>query len=498
MPSLPVVAIVGRPNVGKSTLFNRFAGERIAIVEDEPGTTRDRVYATGDWNGRDFTLVDTGGLELEPGTHIEARVQDQARVALAEADVILFVVDAQAGLAPLDHEVADRLRRSDKPVILVVNKADNPRREHEGAEFHALGFDPTITVSAQHGRNTGDLADLLVDALPLPSAESEAAASVPEELSEEELDELAETELGPPRVAIVGRPNSGKSTFVNRVLGEERMIVSEIPGTTRDPVDSAVVVDGEPMILVDTAGIRRRGAIERGIERYSVLRAMKAIDRADVAVVMTDAVEGYTAQDAHVVGYVLDAGKGLVVVLNKWDAVAKDEKTAEDRLRALRREAPYLSWADIVFASAKTGSRVERVLEEARRVAEERYRRVPTAEVNRIVNDAVRDHPPSHVRNRLPKILYATQVAVAPPTFVIFVNDPELVHFSYRRYLENRIRAAYGFLGTPIRLIFRQRANLAAARRSARPRRSARRPAAGPGAASQSRPKAASRARRRR
>ena len=496
MSTLPVVAIVGRPNVGKSTLFNRFAGERIAIVEDVPGTTRDRVYATGDWNGREFTLVDTGGLELEPGTPIEARVQDQARVAMAEADVILFVVDAQAGLAPLDYEVADRLRRSEKPVILVINKADNPRREQEGAEFHALGFDPTITVSAQHGRNTGDLADLLVEALPPEGAEDRAPASVPEELTEDELDELAETEMGPPRVAIVGRPNTGKSTLVNRVLGEERMIVSEIPGTTRDPVDSAVVVDGEPMILVDTAGIRRRGAIERGIERYSVLRAMKAIDRADVAVVMTDAVEGYTAQDAHVVGHVLDAGKGLVLVLNKWDAVAKDEKTADERLRSLRREAPYLSWADIVFASAKTGARLERVLEEARRVAEERFRRIPTADVNRITGDAVRDHPPSHVRNRLPKILYATQVAVGPPTFVIFVNDPELIHFSYRRYLENRIRAEYGFLGTPIRLIFRQRANEAAARRSARPRRSGGRQAGGARAGARSRPSPAPRNRR--
>src|SRR5438552_6486762 len=231
MPSLPIVAIVARPNVGKSTLFNRFAGERIAIVEDVPGTTRDRVYATGDWNGREFTLVDTGGLELEPGTHIEARVQDQARVATAEADVILFVVDAQAGLAPLDHEVANRLRRSEKPVILVVNKADNPRREQEGAASHALGFDPTITVSAQHGRNTGDLADLLVEALP-PEAEGRAPGSVPDELTEGELEELAETEMGPPRIAIVGRPNTGKSTLVNRVLGEERMIVSEIPGTT--------------------------------------------------------------------------------------------------------------------------------------------------------------------------------------------------------------------------------------------------------------------------
>jgi GTPase len=468
MPSLPVVAIVGRPNVGKSTLFNRLIGERMAIVEDLPGTTRDRVYGTGEWNGREFTLVDTGGLELEPGTDIEARVQDQARVAVEEADLILFVVDAHAGLAPLDHEVADRLRRTDTPVICVVNKADNPRREAEGAEFHALGIDPTITVSAQHGRNTGDLADLIVERLP-PAPE--APSVQPEgDLTDAELAELAESAMGPPRVAIVGRPNSGKSTFVNRVLGQERMIVSELPGTTRDPVDTAITVDDEPMILVDTAGIRRRGAIGKGIERYSVLRSMKAIDSADVAIVMTDATEGYTAQDAHVVGYVLEAGKGVVLVINKWDAVEKDELTADQWLKRLRRDAPYLAWADIVFASALTGQRVERILREARRVAEERYRRVPTGELNRLVMDAVRAHPPAHVRNRLPKVYYATQVGVAPPTFVVFVNDPKLIHFSYRRYLENRIRDTYGFLGTPIRLILRQRESEEQARRSARPR----------------------------
>src|SRR5574338_921254 len=467
--SLPVVAIVGRPNVGKSTLFNRLVGERLAIVEDIPGTTRDRVYGTAEWNGRRFTVVDTGGLELQPGTDIEARVQDQARVAVEEADVILFVVDAAAGLAPLDHEVADRLRRASKPTILVVNKADNERREHEAAEFYALGIEPTITISAQHGRNTGDLADMIVWELPPPG---EAEASVQEEgLSEGELEELAEADIGPPRVAIVGRPNTGKSTFVNRVLGEERMIVSDVPGTTRDPVDTVVEIDGEPLVLVDTADIRRRGSIEKGIERYSVLRSLRAIDRADVAVVMTDATEGYTAQDAHVVGHVLEAFKGIVLVINKWDEVEKDGHTADAWLKALRREAPYLAWADIVFASAKTGQRMERILREARRVAEERYRRVPTGELNRVVTDAVRAHPPSHVRNRLPKVYYATQAGVAPPTFVIFVNDPELIHFSYRRYLENRIRDEYGFLGTPIRLIFRERASESDARRSARPRR---------------------------
>jgi GTPase len=474
MAVLPIVAIVGRPNVGKSTLFNRFIGRRLAIVEDVPGTTRDRVYAEAEWNGRRFTLVDTGGLELQPGSQIEARVQDQARIAIDEADLILFVVDAEAGLAPLDHEVADRLRRATKPVILVVNKVDNPIREMEAAEFHALGFEHTAAISAQHGRDTGDLADLVVEHLP-PRMDAERQASVSADLSDEELAELDEAEIGPPRVAIVGRPNTGKSTFVNRVMGAERMIVSEVPGTTRDPVDTAVQVDGEPMILVDTAGIRRRGSIDRGIERYSVLRAMKAIARCDVAVVMVDATEGYTAQDAHVVGYVLDEGKGLVLVINKWDALEKDGHTADQWLRVLRREAPYLSWADIVFASAKTGQRVERVLQEARRVADERLRRIPTGELNRVVSDAVRANPPSHVRNRLPKILYATQVAVGPPTFVIFVNDPTLIHFSYQRYLENRIRDRYGFLGTPIKLIFRQRESEEAARRSARPRRQARR-----------------------
>ncbi|HEX7172158.1 MAG TPA: ribosome biogenesis GTPase Der [Candidatus Limnocylindria bacterium] len=473
MSSLPVVAIVGRPNVGKSTLFNRLIGERLAIISDVSGTTRDRVYGTAEWNGRTFTVVDTGGLELDPGTDIEERVQDQARVAVEEADLILFVVDAHAGLAPLDHEVSDRLRRAEARVILVVNKGDNPAREADAVEFYELGVDPAITISAQHGRNTGDLADLIVDHLPPPTS-AEAAASAPVgDLTEEEMAELAESELGAPRVAIVGRPNTGKSTFVNRVLGEDRMIVSDTPGTTRDPIDTTIQLDGQELVLVDTAGIRRRGSIEQGIERYSVLRSMKAIDSADVAIVMTDATEGYTAQDAHVVGYVLEKFKGVVLVLNKWDAVEKDEHTADQWLKRLRRDAPYLVWADIVFASALTGQRIERILREALRVAEERYRRVPTGELNRLVMDAVRKHPPSHVRNRLPKIFYATQVGVAPPTFVAFVNDPEIVHFSYKRYLENQIREAYGFLGTPIRLILRQRESEEAARKSARPRRRA-------------------------
>ena len=275
--------------------------------------------------------------------------------------------------------------------------------------------------------------------------------------TDEELAELAETDVGPPKIAIVGRPNTGKSTLVNKVLGHERMIVSDVPGTTRDAIDSEVMVGGEPLILIDTAGIRRRGSIAAGTERYSVLRSLKAIDRADVAVVLTDAVEGFTAQDAHVVGYVLEAGKGLVLVINKWDQIEKDEHTADQWLRKLRRDAPYLEWADIVFASAMTGQRVERILREARRVADERYRRVATADVNRVVGDAVAAHPPPTARGRRARVLYATQVAVAPPTFIVFVNDPELIHFSYRRYLENQLREAFGFAGTPIRLRFRAR-----------------------------------------
>lgn len=478
MPQLPVVAIVGRPNVGKSTLFNRLVGERVAIIEDEPGTTRDRLYGEAEWNGRRFTVVDTGGIELDPGTVIEARVQDQARLAIDEADLILFVVDADSGLAPVDHDVADTLRRGGKPAILVVNKADNPRRELQANEFYALGLEPMATVSAAHGRNSGDLADLIVESLPPPHEETRSRRAATEalergegDLTDEELAELDETEIGPPKIAVVGRPNTGKSTFVNRVLGQERMIVSAIAGTTRDPIDTPITVDGQPAVLIDTAGIRRRGSIQQGIEKYSVLRAMKAIARADVAVVMIDALEGYTSQDAHVAGYVMEEGKGLVLVVNKWDAVEKDEHTADEWLKALRREAPYLEWADIVFASALTGQRVGRILGEALRVADERLRRVPTGELNRVVTDAVRAHQPAFVRNRQGKIFYATQAGVAPPTFVIFVNDPEIIHFSYRRYLENQIRAEYGFLGTPIRIVFRQRESEHQARNTTQRRR---------------------------
>ena len=351
--------------------------------------------------------------------------------------------------------------------LLVVNKADNPRREHEGGEFYALGFDPTLTISAQHGRNTGDLADEIVDRLP-PAAPS---VPTPEAMSDEDLAELAETEMGPPKVAIVGRPNTGKSTFVNRVLGEERMIVSKVPGTTRDPIDTEITLDGR----ADDAHRHRRHPPprrDRPRDRALLGAAQPEGDRPRRRGDRHDRCDrGLHRPGCHVVGYVLDAGKGIVLVINKWDAVEKDEFTADRWLKRLRRDAPYLAWADIVFASALSGQRVQRILQEARRVAEERFRRVSTGELNRLVMDAVRAHPPSHVRNRLPKILYATQVAIGPPTFVIFVNDPELIHFSYKRYLENRIREEWGFLGTPIRLIFRQRESVEDARRSAKPRR---------------------------
>ncbi len=473
MSSLPVVAIVGRPNVGKSTLFNRLIGERLAIISDVSGTTRDRVYGTAEWNGRTFTVVDTGGLELEPGTHIEERVQVQARVAVEEADLILFVVDAHVGMAPLDHDVADRLRRADAPVILVINKGDNPAREADAVEFYALGFDPAITISAQHGRNTGDLADLIVDGLPPKTDAEDAGILEPEDMTEEEMAELAETELGAPRVAIVGRPNTGKSTFVNKVFGSERMIVSETPGTTRDPIDTAVELDGQELVLVDTAGIRRRGSIDRGIERYSVLRSMKAIDSADVAVVMTDATEGYTAQDAHVVGYVLEAHKGIVLVLNKWDAVEKDEFTADRVAEASPPRGPVSRLGGHRLCVG--AHRPARGAHPARGAARRRGTLSARADgrAQPLIMDAVRAHPPSHVRNRLPKIFYATQVGVAPPTFVVFCNDPAIVHFSYKRYLENQVREKFGFLGTPIRLILRQRESEDAARKSVRPRKRA-------------------------
>ncbi|MBA2757508.1 MAG: ribosome biogenesis GTPase Der [Chloroflexi bacterium] len=503
--ALPVVAIVGRPNVGKSTLFNRILGSRKAIVEDRARTTRDRLYGDAEWNGRRFVIVDTGGLETDPDDPIEARVQEQARLAIGEADVILFVVDAAAGLTPADDEAATLLRRASSPIIVAVNKADNDKRELEGAEFHAFGWDETYAISAAHGRGTGDLLDAIVWALP-PETDEELARKARESQADEWADEVAagrlepfvvdqpedeqldeedaptldaetarwdaamaaEADTRPASIAFLGRPNVGKSSLLNALLGEDRAIVSDIPGTTRDAIDTRLAWGRTEVILIDTAGIRRRGKVASGpaAERYSTLRALSALSRADVAVIVIDAVEGLTAQDAHVAGYAVEEGKGVVIAVNKWDLVAeKTDRTFDQYTEWIRNEVPFLDFAPIVSISAKTGQRVGRVLEAAVDIWAERRRRIPTGELNRLLMNATERTPPPPVRGRRPKLFYATQAAVAPPTFVFFASDASTVHFSYRRYLENRLREAFGFDGTPIRLVFRDRSSVKLPRR---------------------------------
>ena len=508
---LPIVAIVGRPNVGKSTLFNRIVGTRAAIVEDRARTTRDRLYGIADWNGRRFMIVDTGGLEVDPRDPIEARVQDQARIAIAEADVILFVVEAITGLTPADEEAAAILRRTNAPVLVAVNKSDNPKRELEAAEFYALGWERTYPVAAVHGRGVADLLDEVVIALP-PESDGELARKRREveadafsrEVESGRLEPVVVGEAGsgegaagddgveraegddgidgdaiddesarkwdamiaaesgdePPAIALVGRPNVGKSSLLNALLGQERMIVSDIPGTTRDAIDTRLPWGRTEIVLIDTAGIRRRGRVAGGpdADRFSTLRSFRAISRADVAVLLIDAVDGLTAQDMHIAGFVVDEGRGLVVAVNKWDAVEEKTGTTFDHyVEWIRHEAPFLDFAPIVSISAKTGLRVGRVLELAVDVWAERRRRISTGELNRIIGDATARQEPAAVKGKRAKIFYATQVAVAPPTFVFFTRDAGSVHFSYRRYLENRLRDVFGFLGTPIRLVFRER-----------------------------------------
>jgi GTP-binding protein len=502
---IPVVAIVGRPNVGKSTLFNRILGQRSAIVEDRARTTRDRLYGDTEWNGRRFVIVDTGGLELDPDDAIEARVQEQARLAIAEADVILFIVDAISGLTPADLEAAAILRRATAPVIVAVNKADNEKRELEAAEFHSLGWDETYAISASHGRGTGDLLDAIVWALP-PETDAEIARKARESEAESWAEEVASGRLKPfvvgdpedgkdgdedidpsdaearrwdaamaadadgepAAIAFVGRPNVGKSSLLNALLGEERAIVSEVPGTTRDAIDTRLAWGRSEVVLIDTAGIRRRGKVASGpaAERYSTLRALHALSRADVAVLVIDAVEGLTSQDAHVAGYVVEEGKGLVIAVNKWDLVAdKTDRTFDQYTEWIRNEVPFLDFAPIVSISAKTGQRVGRVLEAAIDIWGERRKRIPTGELNRVVMAATDRTPPPPVRGHRPKLFYATQAAVAPPTFVFFASDASSVHFSYRRYLENQLRERFGFDGTPIRLVFRDRSSVKLPRR---------------------------------
>ncbi len=445
----PVVALVGRPNVGKSTLFNRLAGERLAIVDDTPGTTRDRIVSEGEWNGRPFDVVDTGGIDPTHGGRTPLSVDSadfipeiraQALMAVHDADAVLFLTDGTSGVTSPDREVAEILRRYQKtvngqsqpPIFVVVNKCENAKQRDAATEFYELGLGDPFPVSAIHGTGTGDLLDALVASFPT-QVEAKSDESI--------------------KIAIVGKPNAGKSSLLNKLVGEERAIVSPIPGTTRDAIDTHIQVEGLPVTLIDTAGIRRRGKIERGVEKYSVLRSFKAIERADVVLLIIDAADGITAQDTHIAGYILDAWKSTVVLVNKWDTIPKDNQTTEDYTSHVRRELNFMDYVPMLFISAKTGQRVDQVLPTALRVQEERMARISTAMLNRVLRDAQDAHPaPSHAGRQL-KIYYGSQVRVDPPTFVLHVNDTKLFHFSYRRYLENQFREAYGFIGTPIKIV---------------------------------------------
>ena len=433
----PLVALVGRQNVGKSALFNRIVGRRLAIVEDLPGTTRDRLYADAQWQGRVFALVDTGGLVLGTDDDLLVRVRMQAQQAIADADVIIFVTDVLDGVTPTDAEVADLLRCAHKPIILVANKADNEQRRMAAVDFYSLGLGEVHAISALHGTGVADVLDAVVVSFPQMKEKEEGAEAI--------------------KIAIAGRTNVGKSSLLNALLREERAIVSPVAGTTRDATDTSLQWYGQRLVLIDTAGIRKRGRVTPGVEKYSVLRALKAIDRADVVLLVIDASERVAAQDAHVASYVLEASKSIVVVMNKWDLVPKDHTTMDTHRDRVRAQLKFIPYAPVVFVSALTRQRVDRVLETAVRVCQQRYQRIPTGELNEIVQESIaRHHPPSKAGKRL-AFYYATQPTVDPPTLVFFVNDSQLVHFSYQRYLENRIRERWGFEGTPLRLRFQGR-----------------------------------------
>jgi len=433
--SKPIVAIIGRQNVGKSTLLNRLAGKPIAIVADLPGTTRDRILADVSWQEGEFTVVDTGGLEPKPQTTMAQAVREQVKVAIVEADIIIFLVDVRDGVTPSDWEIADMLRQVSKPVVLVANKADNARYEAEAVEFYELGLGEPLPISASHGRGTTELLDRVISLLPtlLPvEAEPEAI-----------------------KVAIVGRPNVGKSMLLNAILGGERAIVDETPGTTRDAIDTLFDFDGENMLLIDTAGIRRRGRLGVGVERYSVIRALRAINRADVVLLVLDATELLAAQDMHIAGYIQQAVKGIILIVNKWDLVEGGDIIEYNRY--IRSQLKFMPYALVSYISAKLGWGVDKIIPQVCQVYRERLKRLPTAAVNSVVQQAVADHTLPRIGSKQLKILYATQAEVNPPTFVFFVNDTKLTHFSYQRYLENKLRQSFGFVGTPLRLVFKTR-----------------------------------------
>lgn len=434
---MPVVAIVGRANVGKSTLFNRLVGNRIAIVQDRPGVTRDRIYAKTDWNGRLFHLIDTGGIELDQTDEFINLIRVQVELAIDESDVIIFLTNGQDGLTDTDRHVADVLRKSQKPVVLAVNKLDHPNHQALAYEFYQLGFSEAIAVSAEHGTGTGDLLDAVVGQFrpEVPGAENEDAI----------------------RIALIGRPNVGKSSLVNALLGAPRVMVSNQAGTTRDAVDTPLVSAGQPYVLVDTAGLRRRGKVYEEVERYSVLRAMRAIERADVAFVVIDGETGIAEQDKRVAGYALDAGRAIAFLVNKWDAVEKTDKSTHQFEQKLQSEFAFMRWAPVLFVSALTKQRTHRILPLAKELAEMHALRISTSTLNAVIQDAIMSVPPPSDKGKKLRVYYATQVSVKPPTFAVFVNQVELVHFSYERFLENQLRAAFGFEGTPMRLLFRER-----------------------------------------
>ncbi len=436
--SKPVVAIVGRPNVGKSTLFNALAGERISIVEDTPGVTRDRIYADVSWLDRDFTLIDTGGIDPDSKDILLSRIREQAQIAIDTADVILFMTDARQGLSDIDAKIADMLRCSRKPVVLVVNKVESFEKQMPDVyEFYNLGLGDPIPISSAARSGIGDMLDAVI-------------AYFPEKDAQEEEDDR-------PRVAIVGKPNVGKSSIINKLLGKDRVIVSEEAGTTRDAVDTEVIYQGRPYVFIDTAGLRRKSKVKEDLEHYSIIRAVTAIERSDVVLLVIDAVDGVTEQDAKIAGIAHDRGRGLVIVVNKWDAVEKDEKTTREYEEKIRRVLSFLSYAEIVFVSALTGQRLPKLFEKIDVVIANQNLRISTGVLNEILAEAVALNQPPTDRGRRLKLYYITQVSVKPPTFVIFVNDKELMHFSYTRYIENKLREAFGFKGTPIKIFIRER-----------------------------------------
>jgi len=433
--SKPIVAIVGRQNTGKSTLLNRVAGKPLAIVEDMPGTTRDRIFANVTWQGTEFTLVDTGGLELEINSTIAKGVNAQIEAAINEADVIIALMDVRDGATPSDMEIADMLRRSNKPILLVANKADNDKLENEALELYELGLGEPLAVSAHHGRGIAELLDRVVTLLP-PAPPLEAA---PEAV----------------KVAIVGRPNVGKSMLLNALVGDKRAIVDDSPGTTRDAIDTLFDFDGQSVLLIDTAGIRRRGRVKAGVERYGVMRTLRAIDRADIALLVLDATEPATAQDTHIAGYIQQSARGIVLIVNKWDLVENKDITEWNKY--IKSQFKFVAHAPVLYTSAKSGQGVSKIMPQVVQVYRERLKRLSTTTVNSVIQQAIAAHNRPRSRGKQLKILYATQAEVNPPTFVIFVNDARLIHFSYQRYLENKLRQAFGFAGTPLRLIFKTR-----------------------------------------